>query len=155
MWELGAIGFLASYNGKDFTGSYAKPGYEKTKNGLRYRDYYRESKDNIIKQAPFLQNIDFRCSDYKSYNDYATSNTLIYCDPPYANTTQFSNSHEFNHDEFWNTMREWSKSGAIVYISELEAPDDFECVWEQEVSRSVNAKNKTKATEKLFRYKGE
>jgi len=155
MWELGAIGFLASYNGKDFAGSYAKPGYEKTKTGLRYRDYYREGKDNLIKQAPFLQDIELRCSDYRTYADYATNNTLIYCDPPYANTTQFSNSHDFNYEEFWNTMRDWSKSGAIVYISELEAPDDFECVWEQEVSRSVNARNKTKATEKLFRYKGE
>lgn len=29
------------------------------------------------------------------------------------------------------------------------------CIWEQEVSRSLNPKNKTKATEKLFIYEGE
>lgn len=48
-WEYGNIGFLASYNGRFFDGGYAKSGYEKLKNGgQRYRDYYRESKDNII-----------------------------------------------------------------------------------------------------------
>lgn len=146
---------MASYNGKDFVGSYAKPVYEKTKNGLRYRDYYREGKDNLLAQTTLLHDIEFRCADYKTYNDYATNNVLIYCDPPYANTTQFSNSNNFDYNEFWKTMRGWSKSGAIVYISELEAPDDFECVWEQEVSRSLNVKNKSKAVEKLFKWKKE
>lgn len=28
-WELGNIGFLASYNGRFFDGGYAKPGWEK------------------------------------------------------------------------------------------------------------------------------
>ena len=51
-------------------------------------------------------------------------------------------------------MREWSKDN-IVLISEENAPDDFECIWEQEVSRSLNVANKTKVTEKLFEYKGE
>lgn len=49
-WELGNIGFLASYNGRWFDGGYAKPGFEKTKNGERYRDYYQEAKNNLVKQ---------------------------------------------------------------------------------------------------------
>lgn len=154
LWEIGAIGFLASYNGRWYDGGYAKPGYEKTKYGQRYRDYYRESRDNLLAQAPLLKDVLFSCDDYRHIGE-VTKGMLIYCDPPYANTKQFHNATNFNHKEFWDKMRDWSKSGAIVYISELEAPDDFECVWEQEVSRSVNAKNKTKATEKLFRYKGE
>ena len=153
LWEIGAIGFLASYNGRWYDGGYAKSGYEKTKYGQRYRDYYRESKDNLLAQIPLLKDVLFSCNDYH-YIGEVTKDMLIYCDPPYANTKQFHNAAKFDYDEFWNTMREWSKSGAIVYISELEAPDDFECVWEQEVSRSVNAKKKKKATEKLFRYRG-
>ena len=159
-WEIGAIGFLASYNGRWFDGGYAKSGYEKTKYGLRYRDYYRESKDNLLKQIPLLNDVEFYYLSYGYFtpeieDSIVGKGTLIYCDPPYANTKQFHNATKFDYEEFWNTMREWSKSGAIVYISELEAPDDFECVWEQEVSRSVNAKNKTRATEKLFKWKGE
>ena len=34
-WQIGNIGFLASYNGRWFDGGYAKSGYEKTKSGLR------------------------------------------------------------------------------------------------------------------------
>lgn len=145
-WQIGNIGFIASYNGRWFDGGYAKAGYEKTKNGERYRDYYREAKDNLMSQAPNLKNILFDCCDYKSRNP---KKCLIYCDPPYANTKQYKNATRFDYDEFWQTMREWSKDN-IVLISEQNAPDDFECIWQQEVSRSIKATDKSKATEKLF-----
>lgn len=61
-----------------------------------------------------------------------TSNNVIYCDPPYANTKQFANSQNFNYDEFWETMRQWSKNNYVL-ISELEAPDDFICIWQKDV----------------------
>ena len=151
-WELGNIGFLASFNGKFFDGGYARPGYEKTKNGERYRDYYRESKDNLLKQAPYLKNIEFSCKDYKDVNP--TGNWLIYCDPPYANVTQYANATRFDYDEFWNIMRGWSENN-IVLISEETAPDDFDCIWQQDVTRSLNASDKMKSTEKLFKLKRE
>lgn len=146
-WELGAIGFLASYNGRFFNGGYAQPTYEQTKSGLRYRDYYQESKRNILKQAPNLKDITITYQDYKDIN---LTNSLIYCDPPYNGTTGY-NVKKFNHEEFWKTMRKWSDNN-IVIISEINAPDDFECIWEKEVSRSIRTTNKSKATEKLFRY---
>ena len=58
-WYVGNIGFLASYNGRWFDGGYAKPGYEKTKYGQRYRDYYREAKNNILAQMPNLNDVVF------------------------------------------------------------------------------------------------
>lgn len=30
-------------------GGFAKPGYEKTKTGTRYRDYYKEGLNNLLK----------------------------------------------------------------------------------------------------------
>ena len=152
-WEVGNIGFLASYNGRWFDGGYAKPGYEKTKNGLRYRDYYQESKNNILGQAPDLKGIKFESADYKNSFDVIDSDSrmLIYCDPPYQGTKQYANATKFDYDEFWQTMRDWSKDN-IVLISEQNAPDDFECIWEQEVSRSIKATDKSKSTEKLFKY---
>lgn len=144
-WEYGNVGFLASYNGRFFDGGYAKSGYEKLKNGkIRYRDYYRESKDNILSQN--LSNIEFNVMNYREYNP---TNALIYCDPPYQNTKQFSNSVKFNFNEFWNIIRKWSKNN-IVLVSELNAPDDFICIWEKPVSRSIKSKDKSVATEKLF-----
>lgn len=152
-WFVGNVGFLASYNGRWFDGGYAQSGYEKTKNGLRYRDYYQEAKNNLLKQAKDLKDVKFICCDYKKYTSViANKKCVIYCDPPYQNTKQYANATNFDYEEFWETMRRWSKNN-IVLISEQNAPDDFECIWEQEVSRSIKATDKSKAVEKLFIYK--
>ena len=151
-WEVGNIGFIASFNGRWFDGGYAKSGYEKTKNGLRFRDYYREAKDNLMNQAPNLKGIEFRDCDYKHIIN--PRGCVFYCDPPYANTKQYKNAANFDYDEFWQTMRDWSKNN-IVIISEQNAPDDFEVIWEQPVSRSIKATDKSISVEKLFKYKGE
>lgn len=49
-------------------------------------------------------------------------------------------------------MRIWSKNN-IVIISELNAPNDFECIWEKSVSRSIKSTDKSRDTEKLFIHK--
>lgn len=78
---------------------------------------------------------------------------MIYCDPPYANTKQFANSHNFDHNEFWEVMRQWSINNYVL-ISELSAPDDFVCIWQKDVQRSIKVNdNKMRAVEKLFVYK--
>ena len=153
-WQIGNIGFIASFNGRWFDGGYAKTGYEKTKNGLRLRNYYQEAKNNIEKQAKDLKNIHFFSTDYIYLDNSKLNNCVIYCDPPYENTKQYSNATNFDYDLFWEIIRSWSKNN-IVIISELKAPSDFNCIWEQQVSRSIKAQDKSKATEKLFIYKGE
>ena len=149
-WEVGNIGFLASYNGRWFDGGFAKPGYEKTKNGERYRDYYQEAKNNILTQSENLKGIEFSCCDYTYWVD--SKDCIFYVDPPYKDTKQYANATNFDYDLFWETMRKLSEDN-IVIVSEQNAPDDFECIWEQEVSRSIKATDKSKATEKLFKYK--
>ena len=52
-WYIGAIGFLASYNGRFFDGGYA--GVVKTKDGV-IRDYYDEAKRNLVAQIPIRKN---------------------------------------------------------------------------------------------------
>jgi len=145
-WIVGNVGFLASYNGRWFDGGYAQSGYEKTKNGERYRDYYNEAKQNILKQVNSIKDIEFLNQDYIYFYPV---NFVIYCDPPYVNTKQYANSKNFDYEIFWETMREWSKRN-VVLISEQNAPDDFECIWQQEVSRSIKANDKSKSVEKLF-----
>lgn len=149
-WQVGNIGFIASFNGRWFDGGYAKTGYEKTKNGMRLRNYYQEAKNNILTQAPFLKDIAFTANDYKDITIH-DSKTVIYCDPPYANTKKYANAMQFNYEEFWEWCRNMSKDN-IVIISEENAPDDFKCIWQQEVSRSIKAQDKSKSVEKLFIY---
>ncbi len=76
-------------------------------------------------------------------------NSIIYCDPPYEGTTKYKD--DFNHILFWQWCREKAKEGHQVFISEYNAPDDFVCIWQQELNVSVakNGKHK-KAIEKLF-----
>ena len=149
-WYVGNVGFLASYNGRWFDGGYAKPGYEMTKSGLRYRDYYQEAKNNILSQVDRLKDVTLSCEDYQDLPYF--ENDMIYCDPPYQNTKQYANSADFNYEEFWNWVRNISKT-CYVLVSEINAPDDFMCVWEKSVSRSIKSADKSKAIEKLFIYK--
>jgi len=148
-WQIGNIGFIASYNGRWFDGGYAKPGYEKTKNGLRFRDYYREASDNLMEQAPQLKGITFHACNYE---DAHPKGFVVYCDPPYAGTKQYANALKFDYVKFWDTMRRWAASN-IVLVSEQSAPDDWNAIWEQTVNRSIKADDKRAATEKLFMMK--
>lgn len=148
-WYVGNIGFLSSFNGRWFDGGYATPGTERTKNGERYRDYYQEAKANISKQMQDLRGVIFTCGDYKSVE--IIPNSVIYCDPPYKDTKQYSNAVDFNHDEFWEYMRQLSKNN-YVFISEESAPNDFIPIWQKSVARTIKATDKSTSIEKLFIY---
>lgn len=145
-WYVGAVGFLASYNGRFFDGGYA--GSVNTKGGLR--DYSREGISNIMKQLKEggITGIEFRTG---SYEIYTPKNCLIYCDPPYIGTKEYGCSRQFDYIKFWKVMKKWSLNN-IVLISEMEAPDGVTTVWEKEVSRSIKAAKHIRAVEKLFIY---
>lgn len=147
-WQIGNVGFLASFSGRWFDGGYAQASYENTKGGRRFRDYYQEAKRNIEQQRKSLLSCEFYCMDYRELHP---KDSLIYCDPPYQGTKQYANAKEFDYAVFYNTVREWAQNN-IVVVSEMQAPDDFCCIWEQKVSRSINAMNKSSAVEKLFIY---
>lgn len=152
-WEIGLL-WLSSFSGRGPDGGKSIKGFEKRKDGtVKERFYYQERKANILKQfeQPLCQDIMFGISDYKDLK--GLKDYVIYLDPPYQNQKQYANSEGFNYTEFWEIVREWSKNN-IVYISELSAPLDFECVFEHEVSRSIKTNDKSRAVEKLFRYKG-
>ena len=145
---VGWAGFGCSYSGKYF-GGYA--GETKTKIGT-VRDYQQESINNLLKQAEKLKGVHFSCLPYSEM--VIPENSIIYCDPPYENTTKYSN--DFNHAEFWQWCRDMTLKGHAVYVSEYNAPDDFLCVWEKEAKSSLSANGKIGgnkvSTEKLFIY---
>lgn len=140
-WIVGYAGFQLSFGAMWFSG------YRKDKQGVR--NYSHEAMRNVDRQAKSLQGIKFL---HTSYSDLRIpENSIIYCDPPYENTAKYSAVGEFQHVEFWQWCRDKSKEGHTVFISEYNAPDDFECIWQQELNVSVakNGKHK-KAVEKLF-----
>lgn len=143
-WYIGAVGFLASYNGRFFDGGYS--GLIKSKSGVE-RNYYAEAKKNLFAQMPLLTDVRFICADYK--DTINLHNFVVYCDPPYLGTKQYRSSKCFNHDEFWNWVREMSEDN-IVIVSEHSAPNDFECIWHQNIVRTINNRNRIHTIEKLF-----
>lgn len=92
----------------------------------------------------------FVCADYRRFKPRGG---VVYCDPPYAATTGYDGTGGFDHAEFWQRMREWSKN-SVVLISEQQAPDDFKCIWEGEVTRTNDNASRFAVTEKLFKYAG-
>lgn len=143
-WYIGAIGFLASYNGRFFDGGYA--GIVKTKAGPE-RNYYKEALANLKAQAKSLKGVEFICGDYRLID---TENAVIYCDPPYDNTKEYSVSRKFDYEEFWRWVRKMSVNN-IVLVSCNEAPEDFECIWQKDVKRTMNsADTKLRAIERLY-----
>lgn len=142
--EIGAMEFFASYCNGGFPRGYAK--------NTATRDYFKEAYRNLEKQAPALKGITFKCQNYWDLG--ACKNCVIYLDPPYQGTKTYgyANQPKMDYDHFWNWVRELSKDN-YVFVSEQSAPDDFEVIWEQEVTRTTNKENNFKATEKLFKYK--
>lgn len=57
----------------------------------------------------------------KSIPHEILKDSVIYCDPPYEDTTEYM-VDGFNHDEFWQWFRETPYS---VYVSSYKAPDDI------------------------------
>ena len=142
---IGWIGWMGSYNGRFFDGGYSGHSVGK-------RDYITEQIRNTENQISKIKEIHFVYSSYDKLE--IPNNSIIYCDIPYKDTKQYSSSKNFNHNNFWNWAREKSQDGHEVFISEYNAPDDFKCIWQMEVTNSMNTTKTYKPIEKLFKYKG-
>lgn len=134
---VGYVGFN-SFGGKWFAG------YRRDNTGVR--DYWAEHYRNIMKQVPNVVGTVFTNCSYLDME--IPPNSIIYCDPPYNNTTKYSTS--IDYDIFWGWCRNKVKEGHVLYVSEYNAPDDFRCVWEKEITNSMNTFKTYKPTEKLF-----
>lgn len=142
-WYIGAVGFLASYNGKFFGG---RAGTVRTKIGT-IRNYYDEAKRNLIAQIPSLVDVEFGEADYKQLDMSKFQHGVIYCDIPYKNTTGYQN--EFNHDEFWDWAERCSRNN-IVLVSEQVAPDHWKSIWSQPVKRTLDNASRINIMEQLY-----
>ncbi len=118
----------------------------------RERNYASDAKNSLIKKWGMCQgkNINFSC---KSYLDVFPENSVVYLDPPYANTTSYGYSGKFDSNTFWNWARQISKNNQ-VFISEYTAPLDFETVLEINTKTEIRTKTgREDRIEKLFRLK--
>lgn len=144
-WYVGLIGFCGSYNAKYF-GGYA--GECNTKQGIRHYD--QEAIRNLKKQSENFKNIEFKNLDFRKLNTENIKNSVIYCDIPYRNTTEYK-TEQFPYDEFYKWCKVLSENN-VVLVSEYNMPDDiFECIWQKEHRTFLDKNNNNKKrVEKLF-----
>ena len=85
--------------------------------------------------------------DYRNY--VYQDDDVVYCDPPYANTSKYT--VDFDNEGFW----QWCRTRNFpVYISEYRAPEDFISVWSKEKRRLFSSSNlSANAIEHLFLHK--
>lgn len=133
-----AIG--CSYSGK-WWGGYARG----NANNGSPRNYCLESKKNLLSQD--LKGIVFTSGEY--HQMVIPEKSIVYCDPPYAETTKYKN--RFDHDAFWKWCEDLSKTGVKVFVSEYKAPEGWRCVWQKEVHNSLTKDTGSKkGVERLF-----
>ena len=141
-WVVGYTGFLLSFGGKFFGG------YARDRKGSR--EYNGEARRNLKAQQNLIRDVDFYCGSYDEVP--LIPNSIIYCDIPYKNTTQYNTSKGFDYEKFYNWCIEKSNEGHSVFISEYFMPEDrFDCIWQKEITNGLTVDGKqNKGIEKLF-----
>lgn len=140
MHLVGFIGFACSFGGKWFGG------YAFDSKGT---SYVKQGSSALVKQVQSLQGVDFYHSDYRELK--IPDNSIIYCDPPYMNTVKYRD--KFDSDVFWQWCRDKSQNGHELFVSEYNAPEDFECIKEIPMTSILNKNIQVDRTEKLFKWK--
>ena len=141
------IGFGCSFGGKYF-GGYAK--------NNRNENYTKFASNSLFRKTPAIKRCNFIKLDYTKIQVMPKS--LIYCDPPYKNTTGYKYGVAFNHDAFWDWCRQKADEGHTVVVSEKSAPKDIEVIRRLEKNNDIRTKEgsdkTTKQVEFLFVIRG-
>lgn len=104
---VGFIGFAMSFGGKWFGG------YRRDKAGTKgcienMRTQTRRSKQAAIKQSRLIKGVYFLSAGYQDLE--IQNSSIIYCDPPYANTTKYKD--DFDHEVFLAMVSSQSERGS-------------------------------------------
>lgn len=145
----GYVGFAMSFGGK-WWGGYRRD----SRDGDRQSNEIVQSSrslNSLIKQQPFLTDVEFACSAVGAYDP--PENSVIYCDPPYKNTTGYKDS--LDYPKFYEWCRNQSKRGCTVLVSEYSMPDDFNLLWQKELSTNLSTASSLRAIESLFILAGD
>lgn len=143
--EIGFAMYFCSFGGKGW-GGYARD--PKTN-----RDFSHEAYNDSLRLKEQIKDVKFYSFDYYDLlSFFEKKDALVYFDIPYEGTTEYKT--KFNHEKYWNNIREFS-SKYNIFTSSYTAPEDFECVWEIERKTELNTKGNKKEIriEKLFKFK--
>jgi DNA adenine methylase len=132
----GFVSLGASFKGKHWGGFGATD-----KHGTR--DYYAESWRSFDADCARLAGrASVTCGDYTAL---AVTDGIVYCDPPYVDTTGYGSS--WDGDRFWR----WASAAPECWVSEYVAPDGWTSVHSVSRASTVDATKTRTNVEHLFR----
>ena len=102
---ISLIGFCASYCGRFFDGGYAR---------AKNRNMFRERVENLKSQAKDFNGVIFENKSFEYFEDI--ENAVVYCDPPYFGTKQYSIKEKFNYNRFYEFLKKIGDNN-YVFIS--------------------------------------
>ena len=137
--------FAYSFNGKAW-GGYA-PCYVRRSGRVDDQVKSRLNHYAALQASASFQAARLSLADYRTLSPQAGS--LVYCDPPYANTTRYRGTGTFNSNEFWTCMAKWS-ADCIVIVSEYDAPEGWRCIAQAEKRCTLAGVKHSVRLEKLF-----
>tara|TARA_R100000734_G_C3315152_1_gene107004 strand:- start:1613 stop:2341 length:729 start_codon:yes stop_codon:yes gene_type:complete len=140
--ERTAIGYGMSFGGI-WWGGYAR-------DTTGRRDYMQELKNGFTRILPKIKNVKFQASNYQ---DLDIQEKLVYLDPPYQGTKEYSAVGHFDHNQFWSWAEKLSDNNTVV-VSHPTAPEGWIQVWASEKWRNLQRHSLTRKyeTERLFIY---
>ena len=136
------VGFGCSWGGKWFGGM---------ARGKTGRNYAANAAGSLKRKIASMPATEFFVADFLTAEP-PRPHMLIYCDPPYADTTGYAVG-PFNHEAFWDRCMALELGGHTVVISEYEAPAGFSCVKEMGTHTDIRGGEgeQMARTERLFR----
>lgn len=124
----------------------AKAPIEDVETNPLYLSVRRNKLSGRLQRLERLERLERYNTDYR--NVELPDNSIVYCDPPYANTNHYGlNGSRFDNEAFWEWARHCKQP---VFISEYEAPKDFICIAEIPTTSKIAAKTSKRAIEKIF-----
>lgn len=135
-------GYGCSFGAK-FFGGYARGG--------RDYSYAGAAKGSLLAKMAQCTEALFACCSYDAL-PFSPHQAVLYCDPPYANTTGYSAVGAFDSAKFWAWCQSQVRLGALVFVSEYSCPVHHQVVFEAKQKDGVGAIGAVKAekVERLF-----
>lgn len=120
------VGYGLSFSGKWWGG------YARCKRG---DDYSANAYNSTMKKANKMQDVKFFCVDYSDF--VCPEGSLVYCDIPYKNTTQYSAVGDFDYERFYAWLREQKQCRVLVSEYKHNVPEGATIVWEHKSKKDI------------------
>lgn len=143
------VAYNCSFGGKRW-GGYAR---SMKADGITPRNHADEASRRDAATTQWLSDTLITCSGYNDVLSDVGHGDVVYCDPPYADTTGYKTG-AFDHAPFWSTVQVAADRGALVYVSEYACPEHVsaDVVWSNVQSKSVRggSGDRPRTTDNVF-----